>query len=85
VSGLTGNKFYPLIHIDNKVMTYDEKVAYREKHRIPETIDDWISQEKTRTKAPTANPHKRGWCFKYLPWQDDVECIFNVIRKEVGI
>jgi hypothetical protein len=85
VSSLSGNKFYPLIHINTKMMTYDEKVAYRAKYRIPETIDEWISQERTRTKAPTANPHKRGPCFEYLRWQDDVECIFNVIRKEVSI
>ena len=41
-------------------MTYDEKVAYRAKHDVPGTIDKWIADEKTRTKAPTADPHKSG-------------------------
>ncbi|KAF8951654.1 hypothetical protein BDZ97DRAFT_1931961 [Flammula alnicola] len=70
------------LSVASLMMTYDEKVAYRVKHGIPNTIDEWISQEKTRTKAPTANPHKRGLCLEYLSWQDDVECIFNVICEE---
>ncbi|KDR65756.1 hypothetical protein GALMADRAFT_148408 [Galerina marginata CBS 339.88] len=64
------------------MMTYDEKVAYRAKHGVPDTIDTWISQAKTQTKAPTANPHKRSQCLEYLSWQDDVECILNVVRRE---
>jgi hypothetical protein len=80
---LSDNDFYPLIHIRTKEMTYDEKVAYRAKHCIPGTIDKWIADEKTHTKAPTADPHKRGPSLKYLLWQDDVECILNVICKEV--
>lgn len=65
-------------------MTYDEKVAYRVKHGIPSTIDEWIAAGKMRTEAPTANPFKRGSFGDYPLWQDDVECILNVIR-EVGI
>ena len=79
---LSGNDFYP---IRTKGMTYDEKVAYRAKNGVPGTIDEWIAEGKTRTKAPIADPHKRGPSLKYLSWQDDVECILNVIRKEVGI
>jgi hypothetical protein len=82
---LSGNDFYPLIHIHTGKMTYDEKIAYRAKHGVPGTIDKWIADEKTRTKAPTADPLKRGSSLKYLLWQDDVECILNVIHKEVGI
>jgi len=82
---LCGNDFYPLIHIHAKYMTYDEKVAYRAKHSVPSTIDRWIADGKTCTKAPTADPHRRGPSLKYLLWQDDVECILNVIRKEVCI
>jgi hypothetical protein len=82
---LSGDDFYPLIHIRNKGLTYDEKVAYRAKHGVPGTIDKWIANGKTRTKAPTADPHKCGPSFKNPLWQDDVECILNVIRKEVGI
>jgi hypothetical protein len=84
-SSLSGNDFYPLIHIRTKEMTYDEKIAYRAKHCIPDTIDKWIADEKTHTKGPTADPLKRGPSLKNLLWQDDVECILNVIRKEVGI
>lgn len=86
-SSLTGNDFYPLTHISTvKGMTYDEKVAYRAKHGIPGSIDEWIAEGKTHTKAPTADPHKRGPSLQYLSrlWQDDVECILNIIRKEVG-
>jgi hypothetical protein len=82
---LSDSDFYPLIHIHTKEMTYDEKVAYRAKHGIPGTIDEWIADGKTCTKAPTANPHKHGRSLEYGSWQDDVECIINVIRKEVGI
>lgn len=66
-------------------MTYYEKVAYRVKNSVPDTVDKWIVEGKTCTKAPTADPNKRGPSLKYLLWQDDVECILNVIRKEVGI
>ncbi len=65
-------------------MTYDEKVAYRAKNGVPGTIDEWIAEGKTRTKAPIADPHKRGPSLKYMLWQDDVECILNIICKEVG-
>jgi hypothetical protein len=86
---LSGNDFYPLIHIRTKWMTYDEKVAYRAKHGIPGTIDKWIADGKTRTKAPTADSDRQkrhgGPSFKNPLWQDDVECILNVIHKEVGI
>jgi hypothetical protein len=81
---LCGDDFYPLIHICTKEMTYDEKVVYRAKHCIPGTIDKWIADEKMHTKAPTSDPHNRGPSLKYLLWQDDVECILIVIRKEVG-
>lgn len=83
---LSGNDFYPLTHIRNiKEMTYVEKVAYRAKHGIPGTIDQWIEDEKGHTKAPTADPLKRGPSLQNLLWQDDVECILNIIRKEVGV
>jgi hypothetical protein len=82
---LCDNDFYPLIHIRTKEMTYDEKVAYRAKHGVPGTIDQWIADGKTRTKAPTADPHKRGPSLEYLLWQDEVECILNIIRKKVSI
>jgi len=82
----SGNDFYPLIPIHtSKKMTYDEKIAYRVKHGVPSTIDQWITDEKMHTKGPTADPHKRGPSLKYLLWQDDVECILNIICKEVGI
>lgn len=81
---LCGSDFYPLIDICTKTMTYDEKVAYRAEHHIPNTIDKWIANGKTRTKAPTPDPHKCGPSLNQLLWQDDVECILNVIRKEVG-
>jgi len=82
---LSGNDFYPLIHIHTKYMNNNDKAAYRKKHGVPGTIDKWIADEKACTKAPTADPQKRGPTLKYLLWQDDVECILNVIRKEVGI
>jgi hypothetical protein len=82
---LCGDTFYPLINVRAKYMTYDEKVAYRAKHGIPSTIDQWIADGKACTKAPTADPQKRGPSLKYLLWQDDVECVLHVIRKEVGI
>ena len=86
IRSLSGKEFYPLIHIrTGKKMTYDERIEYRAKHSVPSTIDEWIANEKTRTKAPTADPHKRGPSLKYLLWQDDVECILNIIQKEVGI
>ncbi|KDR73906.1 hypothetical protein GALMADRAFT_141676 [Galerina marginata CBS 339.88] len=78
---LSGNDFYPLINSCTKWMTYDEKVAHGAKHGVPRTIDRWIADGKTRTKAPTANPFKRGPTLEYLLWQDDVECILNVIQK----
>ena len=49
---LSGNDFYPLIHIRTKGVTYDEKVAYRASHDVPGTIDKWIADEKMRTKHP---------------------------------
>jgi hypothetical protein len=49
---LSGNDFYPLTHICSKEMTYDEKVAYRAKHGIPDTIDKWIKDEKTIPRLP---------------------------------
>ena len=82
---LNGNDFYPLIHIHAKYMTYDEKVAYRAKHGIPDTIDEWITDGKTCTKAPTADSRQCGPSLESLLWQDVVECIFNVICKRVGI
>ena len=48
--------FYPLIHSHSKWMSYKEKVAYRIKHGIPATIDEWIMVEMKHTEAPTANP-----------------------------
>ncbi|KJA12629.1 hypothetical protein HYPSUDRAFT_152316, partial [Hypholoma sublateritium FD-334 SS-4] len=59
-------------------MSYEDKV----KHGVPSTIDEWVAYGKTRTNAPTANPHKRGPFGEYPLWQDDVECILRVIRKE---
>lgn len=82
---LTDKDFYPLIHICTKVMTYDEKVAYRVKQGFPTTIDMWIADEKTRTEAPSTSPHKRGPPPEYMLSLDDVECVLNVIRKEVSI
>ncbi len=83
---LSSKDFYPLIHIrTGKKMTYDEKIAYRVKHGVPSTIEQWIADEKMHTKAPTADTHKRGPSLKYLLWRDDVECILNVMHKEVGI
>jgi hypothetical protein len=84
-SSLSGNDFYPLIHIRTKEMTYDEKIAYRAQHCIPGTIDQWIAEGKTQTKAPTADPLKRGPSLKNILWQDDVECTLIIIRKEVSI
>lgn len=78
---LSENDFHPLIHIHSKWMSYEDKV----KHGIPSTIDEWIAYGKTRTNAPTANPHKRGPFGEYPLWQDDVECILRVIRKEVSV
>jgi hypothetical protein len=66
-------------------MTYDEKVAYRAEHRVPNTIDKWIADGKTRTRAPIPDPYKRGPSLKHFLRQDDVECILNVIFKEVYI
>ena len=77
---LCSNDFYPLIHIQAKYMTYDKKVMYRVKYSVPSTIDKWIADGKACTKAPTTDPHKRGPSLKYLLWQDDVECILNVIH-----
>jgi hypothetical protein len=82
---LNSNDFYPLIHIHAKYMTYDEKAAYRAKHGIPNTIDKWITDGKTCTKAPTADLHQRGPSLESLFRQDVVECILNVICKKVGI
>jgi hypothetical protein len=47
-------------------MTYDEKVAYRAEHRVPNTIDKWIGDGKTHTKAPIPDPYKRGPSLKIL-------------------
>ncbi|KIJ94104.1 hypothetical protein K443DRAFT_12375 [Laccaria amethystina LaAM-08-1] len=63
-------------------MTYDEKVAYRAEHRVPNTIDKWIADGKTRTRAPIPDPYKCGPSLKHFLRQDDVECILNVIFKE---
>ena len=83
---LSSPDFYLLIHIcTGKKMTYNEKIEYRAKHGIPGTIDEWIANEKMHTQAPTADPHKCGPSLKYLLWQDDVECILNVICSEVGV
>jgi len=83
---LSGPDFYPLIHIrTGKKMMYNEKIEYRAKHGVPGTVDEWIANEKMRTQAPTADPRKRGPSLKYLLWRDDVECILNVIRSEVGV
>jgi len=82
---LSGNNFYPLVHICTKYMTYEEKMMYRRKLGIPSTIDEWVANEKLCTKAPTANPFERGSSLKYLLWQDDVECILNVVLEKVGI
>ena len=81
---LSGSDFYPLIDICTKAMSYDEKVAYRAEHRVPDTIDKWIADAKTHTKAPMPDPYKRGPSLKHLLRQDDVECILNIIFKEVG-
>ena len=81
---LSGNDFYPLIDSCTKTMTYDEKVTYRTEHRVPNTIDEWIANGKMHTKAPIPDPYKRGPSVKHLLLQDDVECILNVIFKEVG-
>jgi hypothetical protein len=80
---LCGDNFYPLINVRAEYMTYDERVVYRAKHGVPSTIDQWIAEGKICTKAPTADPQKRGPSLKYLLWQDDVECVLNVICKEV--
>ncbi|KIJ95722.1 hypothetical protein K443DRAFT_320540 [Laccaria amethystina LaAM-08-1] len=77
---LSGSDFYPLTDICTKTMTYDEKVAYRAEHRVPNTIDKWIADGKMHTKAPIL--YKRGPSLKNLLWQDDVECILNIIFKE---
>jgi hypothetical protein len=45
---------------------YDEKVAYYVKHGVHNTVDTWIAKEKTCTKAPTADPNKRGPSLEYL-------------------
>lgn len=82
---LTGNDFYPLVHICTKDMTYDQKTAYRAKHGVPNTIDKWIADGKIHTKEPIADPHRRGPSLEYLLWQDDVECILNIICKKVNI
>lgn len=83
--GLCDNDFYELIHIHSKWMLYEEQVAYRKKHNFPSTIDQWIAFAKTRTEAPTANPHKRGPSGEYPLWQDNVECILSVVCKKVSI
>ncbi|KJA12638.1 hypothetical protein HYPSUDRAFT_210289 [Hypholoma sublateritium FD-334 SS-4] len=57
--GLCDDDFYYLIQIHSERMSYEERIAYREKLTIPRTIDEWIAYGKTRTRAPTANPHKR--------------------------
>ena len=85
LSSLSSNNFYLLIHIHTKYMTYYKKVVYHIKHSVPSTIDKWIADGKTCTKAPTTNLHKCGPTLKYLLWQDDIECILNIICKEVGI
>ncbi|KAF9474539.1 hypothetical protein BDN70DRAFT_310420 [Pholiota conissans] len=81
---LCSKDFYPLIQIRTNGMSlaYEDKVAYRVKCGFPRTIDEWIANGKMRTKAPTANPHKRSPHLDYPLWQDDVECILNVICKE---
>ncbi|KAF9473203.1 hypothetical protein BDN70DRAFT_899964 [Pholiota conissans] len=76
------NNFYPLIGRNTKWMSSDERVAYRMKHNIPSTIDEWIANEEVHTNAPTANPHRRGPSGYYPLWQDAVECTLNVICKE---
>ncbi len=66
-------------------MSYEEKAAYRIKHSIPATIDEWIVGEMTNTKAPTASPYTPGQSRKYSLLQDAVECTFVVLhRKEVS-
>jgi hypothetical protein len=80
---LCDSDFYPLIDICTKTMTYGEKVAYRAEHRVPNTIDKWIADGKAHTKAPIPDPYKRGPSLKHLLRQDEVECILNVIFKEV--
>ncbi|KIK08585.1 hypothetical protein K443DRAFT_1248 [Laccaria amethystina LaAM-08-1] len=57
-------------------------IAYRAEHHVPNTIDKWIADGKTHTKAPMPDPYNRGPSLKHLLRQDDVECILNVIFKE---
>lgn len=83
---LNSSDFYPLVQIRSlKWMAYDEKTAYRAKHGVPRTIDEWIANGITRTKAPTIDLVNRGPCLKNILWQDDVECILSVIHKEVSM
>lgn len=82
---LCDNYFYLLIERETKWMSYDKKATYRIEHGIPSTIDEWISDGKMHTKAPTANPHRRGPTGEYPLWQDNVKCILNVVCKKVSI
>lgn len=66
-------------------MSYDEKAAYRVEHGIPSTIDEWITGGKMHTGAPVVNPHRRGPSGKYPLWQDNVECILNIVHTKVSI
>lgn len=78
--------FYPLIYCHNRWMSCEEKNAYRAANNIPRTIDEWITTKgKMHTEAPTANPHKHLASCKYLMQHDTVECILNVIPKEVSL
>ena len=82
---LCHNDFYPLIRNNSKWMSYAEKAAYRIKHSIPSTVDEWIMGEMMHTNAPTANPYACGQSRKYSLLQDTVECTFNVLHhKEVS-
>lgn len=82
---LCRDDFYPLIHSHSKWMSYSEKAAYRVKHSIPRTINEWIMNEMMHTEAPTANPYTCGPSREYSLLQDSVECTFNVLHhKEVS-
>lgn len=78
---LCGSDFYPLIiHNHTRWMSYEEKVAYRTKHKIPRSIDEWIEGGKAYIKEPIS----LGTSHKYTLLQDIVECIFNIVCKEVS-
>lgn len=75
--------YYPLVRA--KKATPEQAVEERRKLGLPSTIDKWIIGAMVHTK-PSMHDKPGSECrsLEYLLWEDEVEVILNVTRKEVS-